>query len=84
MRVSSPPIEAAMTSSLSSITAENAGILTDTFGRHHNYLRMSLIEKCNLRCVYCMPIGGVALSSKEELLTFDERIRVLDLFSKLG
>lgn len=32
--------------------------LIDSFGRHHNYLRISLTERCNLRCSYCMPIDG--------------------------
>ncbi len=36
--------------------------LTDTFGRRHNYLRISLTEKCNLRCQYCMPEEGVPLT----------------------
>jgi molybdenum cofactor biosynthesis enzyme MoaA len=58
--------------------------LIDTFSRQHNYLRMSLIEKCNLRCVYCMPAGGVKLSLKEELLSFDERLRTIRLFASLG
>ena len=49
-------------------------LLTDTFGRHHNYLRISLTEKCNLRCVYCMPearpsltIPGVSTLSRSPL-----------------
>jgi sulfatase maturation enzyme AslB (radical SAM superfamily) len=37
-------------------------ILTDTFGRFHNYLRISLTEKCNLRCVYCMPEARPSLA----------------------
>ena len=39
--------------------------LTDTFGRHHNYLRISLTERCNLRCQYCMPEEGVDLTPKQ-------------------
>ncbi|CAM9112319.1 unnamed protein product, partial [Ectocarpus fasciculatus] len=58
--------------------------LRDTFGRFHDYLRISLVEKCNLRCVYCMPAGGVTLSPKEQLLSYDERLRTLRLFSSLG
>ena len=34
---------------------KTTAILTDTHGRKHNYLRISLSEKCNLRCTYCMP-----------------------------
>ena len=42
----------------------NNAVLTDDFGRKHNYLRISLIEKCNLRCTYCMPADGIVLSPK--------------------
>src|SRR5688572_17527960 len=43
--------------------------LTDTFHRQHDYLRISVTERCNLRCVYCMPEEGVPLSPPRELLT---------------
>ncbi|MFC5048880.1 hypothetical protein [Aquimarina hainanensis] len=39
-------------------------ILTDTHQRKHSYLRISLTERCNLRCTYCMPSEGVHLSPK--------------------
>ena len=44
---------------------ELSDFLTDTFGRHHNYLRISLTERCNLRCQYCMPEDGVDLTPKQ-------------------
>ena len=59
-------------------------ILTDTHGRHHNYLRISLSERCNLRCQYCMPPEGIPLSPSSHLLTNDEIIRLVDLFVKNG
>ena len=59
-------------------------ILADSFGRMHNYLRMSLTEKCNLRCVYCMPAEGVTLSPSKELMTLDERKRIISVFADLG
>ncbi|KAL3784885.1 hypothetical protein HJC23_012488 [Cyclotella cryptica] len=59
-------------------------ILTDTHGRHHNYLRISLSERCNLRCQYCMPPEGVPLSPPSHLLTNDEIIRLVNLFVKHG
>ncbi|MCK5573913.1 MAG: radical SAM protein, partial [Bacteroidetes bacterium] len=46
--------------------------LTDGFNRRHTYLRLSLTDRCNLRCRYCMPPGGIESRPKEELLTFDE------------
>ncbi|KAL6640078.1 hypothetical protein ACP70R_022388 [Stipagrostis hirtigluma subsp. patula] len=59
-------------------------MLVDSFGRFHNYLRISLTERCNLRCQYCMPAEGVELTPKSELLTHDEIIRVADLFVTSG
>ena len=58
--------------------------LFDRFGRSHTYLRISVIEKCNLRCRYCMPEEGVALLPKGDLLTFEEIERLAALFVRLG
>uniref|UniRef100_A0A0E0FCE2 Molybdenum cofactor biosynthesis protein 1 n=1 Tax=Oryza meridionalis TaxID=40149 RepID=A0A0E0FCE2_9ORYZ len=59
-------------------------MLVDSFGRFHNYLRISLTERCNLRCQYCMPAEGVELTPSSELLSHDEIIRVADLFVTSG
>nr|WP_288832912.1 GTP 3',8-cyclase MoaA [uncultured Flavobacterium sp.] len=59
-------------------------ILTDDFGRKHNYLRISLIEKCNLRCTYCMPAEGIALTPKKELMTADEVFAIAQTFVNNG
>ncbi|CAD6191065.1 unnamed protein product [Caenorhabditis auriculariae] len=56
----------------------------DMFMRHHTYLRISLTEKCNFRCVYCMPEEGVQLSPKDNLLTNDEILRMVRLFAAHG
>nr|CAD7452305.1 unnamed protein product [Timema tahoe] len=58
--------------------------LTDTFGRHHTYLRISLSERCNLRCQYCMPAEGVSLTPKLQLLATDEVLRLAELFVREG
>jgi molybdenum cofactor biosynthesis enzyme MoaA len=58
--------------------------LVDSFGRAHTYLRMSLTEKCNLRCTYCMPEQGVNLTSRDQIMTFEERKRAINLFSDMG
>ncbi|KAI1326369.1 molybdenum cofactor biosynthesis prote [Xylariaceae sp. FL0255] len=58
--------------------------LTDTFHRQHDYLRISLTERCNLRCVYCMPEEGVPLSPPRELLTTPEVIMLSSLFVSQG
>lgn len=62
----------------------NNTILTDDFGRKHNYLRISLIEKCNLRCTYCMPAEGIALTPKKELMTADEVFAIAQTFVNNG
>lgn len=62
----------------------NETVLTDTFGRKHNYLRISLIEKCNLRCTYCMPADGIVLSPKSSLMTADEIFAIAQVFVKNG
>ncbi|MEO8253353.1 MAG: GTP 3',8-cyclase MoaA [Flavobacterium sp.] len=63
---------------------QNKTILTDDFGRKHNYLRISLIEKCNLRCTYCMPSEGIALTPKKELMTADEVFTIAQTFVNNG
>jgi cyclic pyranopterin phosphate synthase len=58
-------------------------MVLDQFGRHIRYLRISLTDRCNLRCIYCMPEQMVFLP-REELLTDDELIRLARLFAELG
>lgn len=58
--------------------------LTDGFGRFHNYLRISLTERCNLRCTYCMPAEGVPLSPASRLLSSDELGRLGSIFARMG
>jgi molybdenum cofactor biosynthesis protein A len=59
-------------------------ILTDTYGRFHNYLRISITERCNLRCKYCMPENGVELTPNEQLLTTGEILKIAKLFVEAG
>ncbi|TIA30234.1 molybdenum cofactor biosynthesis prote [Aureobasidium pullulans] len=58
--------------------------LTDSFGRQHDYLRISLTERCNLRCLYCMPEDGIQLSPDKDLLTSAEIYHLSALFVKQG
>lgn len=58
--------------------------LTDTFHRQHDYLRISVTERCNLRCLYCMPEEGVPLSPQRELLTTPEIIMLSSVFVSQG
>ena len=62
----------------------NKNILQDTFGRKHNYLRISLTELCNLRCTYCMPAEGIQLSPKSHIMTFDEVYKIAKTFVDNG
>ncbi len=59
-------------------------ILTDSFGREHAYLRISLIERCNLRCTYCMPEEGVKLTPRSHLMTYEEIYDIAKIFVKHG
>jgi cyclic pyranopterin phosphate synthase len=61
-----------------------SSFLTDTFQRRHDYLRISITEKCNLRCVYCMPEEGVPLSPPPNLLTTPEIFLLSSVFVSQG
>uniref|UniRef100_A0AC35TI44 GTP 3',8-cyclase n=1 Tax=Rhabditophanes sp. KR3021 TaxID=114890 RepID=A0AC35TI44_9BILA len=69
---------------LTRIFTRRSSTLVDSFGRHHNYLRISLTEKCNLRCTYCMPEEGVPLSPRKDILTNDEIVKLVTLFREEG
>lgn len=58
--------------------------LVDNFGRAHSYLRISVTDRCNLRCFYCMPGEGIEWQKKEKLLTFEEIERLSRIFVSLG
>ena len=58
--------------------------IIDRFGRAFNYLRISLNEQCNLRCIYCMPEEGIDFRSKDKLLTTEEIFKLIDLTSQMG
>jgi len=57
--------------------------LFDSFGRRHNNLRISVTDRCNIRCFYCMP-EQVQFKPREELLTFEEIERLTSVFVRLG
>ncbi len=50
--------------------------LVDSFGRVHRDLRISVTDRCNFRCVYCMPEEGMDWTPREEILTFEEIERI--------
>lgn len=63
---------------------ENLQVLKDQFGRKHDYLRISLIEKCNLRCQYCMPEEGIPLTPSKFLMSADEIGSLAKTFVDMG
>ena len=58
--------------------------LTDPFGRTIDYLRLSVTDRCDLRCVYCMPEGFDDYEAPDDWLTFDEIERVVSAFGEMG
>ena len=59
-------------------------ILTDRFGRRHTNLRLSVTDRCNIRCFYCMPAENVVFRPREELLTFEEIERFVRVAAAMG
>lgn len=65
-------------------TVANSPGPRDSYGRAMNYLRISLTDRCNFRCVYCMPAVGMQFQPRDEMLTDEELIRLVGLFAQLG
>jgi cyclic pyranopterin phosphate synthase len=61
----------------------NSGLI-DAFGRRHTSLRISVTDRCNIRCFYCMPNEGVVFRRRDELLTFEEIERFVRAVTSLG
>ena len=59
-------------------------MLLDSFNRRLNYLRLSLTDRCNLRCLYCMPEGGVPKLAHGDILSYEEFLRLARLSVRLG
>jgi GTP 3',8-cyclase len=62
----------------------NAPVLRDGYGRVHTHLRISVTDRCNLRCFYCMPDDHVVFKPRTELLTFEEIERVVRVLVPMG
>ena len=58
--------------------------MRDGFGREIDYLRVSITDRCDLRCRYCMPQGGVASLSHSDVLRYEELVRLAGIFARLG
>ena len=58
--------------------------MLDKFKREINYLRVSITDRCNLRCIYCMPKEGVSRIGHEDILRYEEMLRIVRIARKLG
>jgi cyclic pyranopterin phosphate synthase len=66
------------------VTSSHTTSLNDRFGRSVDNLRISVTDRCNFRCKYCMPEEGMLWLEKKELLTFEEITRLVRIFAELG
>jgi len=66
------------------MTSSGSGQIIDDFQRVHDYLRISLTERCNLRCNYCMPEEGIALKPTSAYMSRTELVEIAKIFVKLG
>jgi cyclic pyranopterin phosphate synthase len=58
--------------------------LTDSYGRKINYLRLSITDRCNLRCQYCMPAEGVTTKGHCAILRYEELLRIAQAAVSIG
>lgn len=65
-------------------SGDENSLLTDDFGRSVTYLRISITDRCNFRCVYCSPAEGIEHGASEELLTYEEIEEVVRIFAAEG
>ena len=58
--------------------------MLDQFQRKIEYLRISVTDRCNLRCIYCMPVEGVQWMPHDSILSFEEILRLMRISTQLG
>jgi len=83
-RTSKPPIADPSYAQTLKKHGDPAHVLVDNFKRKHTYLRISLTERCNLRCQYCMPEEGIDLTPNDKILTRQEIHKIAKLFVESG
>jgi len=80
----SPPSSISEPRSTSSPDGRDGAPLADRYNRPVRYLRLSVTDRCDLRCVYCMPEGGNPTSERAEVLSIEETVRAVAVFRRLG
>src|SRR5690606_2506114 len=65
-------------------TLKHTLMLFDNHGRRMNYLRLSVTDNCNLRCHYCMPNELMHFARTSDLMTWEEMLKLTQVFVKLG
>ena len=58
--------------------------MLDRYGREIDYIRISVTDRCNFRCIYCMPEEGVPMVPHQEILSYDEITELAEIFADLG
>ena len=66
------------------IQTNSPKVLKDSFNRPARKLRISVTDKCNMKCIYCMPNGNIKWIDSKEILNFKEIIRIVSIFTHLG
>ena len=69
---------------LPGLELRDQGPLVDRFGRVHTYVRVSITDRCNYRCTYCLPAEGVEWMPRADLLTFEEIGRIVAAMAAMG
>ncbi|MGB6000259.1 MAG: GTP 3',8-cyclase MoaA, partial [Thermoanaerobaculia bacterium] len=78
------PVGVEASRTLVQTSARSGNVLQDRFGRVCDYLRIAVTDRCNLRCIYCMPEAGIRFAPPEKLIRRDEILRVVRVASDLG
>lgn len=58
--------------------------LKDSFGRVHDYIRISVTDRCNLRCVYCMPEEGMEFQPHDQIMSYEEIASIMRVLAPMG
>ncbi|MFT4627861.1 MAG: cyclic pyranopterin phosphate synthase [Myxococcota bacterium] len=69
---------------IANLERPTTGPLVDRFGRQHTYVRVSVTDRCNYRCTYCMPAEGLTWLHRRDILSYEEIVRIVRAFAGMG